>query len=224
MCSVRQKDVQAYCTWVEERLVPSFGNWEQEEERAGSSYLARMEKIFNPDIHDPYDFYESAHEYAVDHCLILAEVNSYMMGMAISGLYHLWEKQVLNHLEKEIERYTDDYKPPRNWKDICKYFKKFSTDLCSLPFFENLDELRLVTNVAKHGGGGSLKELKTRNSLILEEVHAADEMPLTGGKHSMLGAPIYPRIEHFLRYKEAVLLFWSHEFWKEHGDRLYYAG
>lgn len=224
VCSVRQKDVRAYCTWVEERLVPSFGNWDEEQERVGSAYLARMEKFFNPEVHDPYDFYESAHEFSIDYCLTLAEVNSYMMGMAISGLYHLWERQVLEHLEREISNYTNDYVPPKNWKQICEYFINFSTDLSTLPFFECLDELRLVTNVAKHGVGISFEELKKRKSLILEEVHATNEEPVMGGKYSMLRAPIYPRLEHFLIYKEAVLLFWSYDFWRERGDRLYYAG
>jgi len=29
---------------------------------------------------------------------------------------------------------------------------------------------------------------------------------------------------HFLKYKEAVLLFWDYDFWREHGERLCYAG
>lgn len=224
VCSIRQKDVRAYCTWVEERLVPSFGSLDEELERAGTSYLAGVEKFFNPDTDDPGEFYERAHDHAIDHCLILAEVNSYMMGMAISGLYHLWEKQVLEHIEREIRHYTENYKLPTKWDEICKCFDEFSTDLYRLPFSACLEELRLVTNVVKHGAGKSLQWLIASESSILDEIYKAHDIPATGGKYSMLRAPIYPRIEHFLKYKEAVLLFWDYEFWREHGERLCYAG
>ena len=222
VCELRQEDIRAYCRWVEERLVPSFGNWDEEEKSAGDRYLDRMAQYFDPDSHDPSDFYEGAYDHAINHCLVLAEVNSYMMAMAISGLYHLWEKQVLKHLEKEVGRYVEEYKPPRNWDKVCEYFSAFSTDLCSLPFSPCLEELRLVTNVAKHGSGQSLEWLKAGESDILSEVHATNEMPITGGEFSMLRAPIYPRLEHFIRYKEAVLNFWNYDFWKKYGERRYY--
>ncbi len=223
VCELRQEDIRAYSQWVEERLVPSFGNWDEEEENAGNRYLNRMAQYFDPESHDPADFYEGAYDHAIDHCLVLAEVNSYMMAMAISGLYHLWEKQVLQHLKKELGRYQDNYTSPRNWNEICDYFSAFSTDLNSLPFSHQIEELRLVTNVSKHGSGPSLKRLQASGSDILNESHATNEMPITGGEYSMLRAPIFPRLEHFLRYKEAVLNFWSYDFWKKYGDKRYYT-
>ena len=223
VCKHRQEDIRAYCQWVEERLVPSFGNWDDEEKSAGDNYLDKTAQFFNPDVHDPDEFYESAYDHAINHCLVLAEVNSYMMAMAISGLYHLFEKQVIELLKKEVGRYKK-FEPPRTWDKICDHFSKFSTDLCLLPFSPCLEELRLVTNVAKHGLGNSLELLKASESSILNEVHATNEMPVTGGVYSMLKAPIYPCLDHFLRYKEAVLHFWSYDFWKEYGEKRYYIG
>jgi hypothetical protein len=221
VCRSRQDDVRAYSVWVEERLVPSFGTWDDEEERARDDYFASMSNL---EYHDVGAVYEDAYEHAIDHCLIHAEVNSYMMAMAISGLYHLWEKQVLEHLEREISRYTEHYKPPKNWSEICEYFAKFSTDLYSLPFSLCMEELRLVTNISKHGIGDSFDWLRASDSDILNEATPTNEMLVTGGMYSMLRAPIYPRVEHFLRYKQAVLMFWDYEFWRRHGEKLYHAG
>lgn len=224
VCNLRQRDILAYCSWVEERLFLSFGTWEEEQQRAGDAYLERASQNFDPEFHDPGDFYEAAYEHSVEHCLKLAEVNSYMTGMAISGLYHLWEKQVLNHLEREIIRYVDKYQSPTKWEGICDVFKIFSVDMYSMPFSACLEELRLVTNVVKHGVGDSLQWLIASESSILGEAYASNEQPLTGGSYSMLGAPIYPQVDHFLKYKKAVLLFWDYEFWREYGERLYYVG
>ncbi len=175
------------------------------------------------------EYYDPSDEYdeIICQCLQAAEVNGYMIGVSISGLYHLWEKQVMDHLRNEINKdwlLHEEYKlmPDkyylRNWTDILNLFKSYSTDLTKMPFYEGLDELRLIANSIKHGNGDSYRTLCQRGHGILKPYGTESDLPLNSGSHSLIRVELYPRKEHFTKFKEAALAFWDFDFWHSIGE------
>lgn len=225
-CIPFYEDLKVYCSWVEERLIPNFGDYEIEFERAREGFLDNPETPYNPQIYIDYDDYEEdAYDHAQGYISVLAQTNGYMLGMAIAGLYHMWEKQLIQHLEEEMpDALYSNLRVPTNWEGIKRVFKAHSTPFEELPFYDDLNELRLVTNVAKHGSGSSFKRLQSIEADILSMQDQRVEFPTTGGTYSLLRADIYPREEHYQRYKKAVLDFWDFHFWKNIGEIRYFNG
>ena len=143
-------------------LFRSISSWDVEEDKAIQDFEKMSSHTFNPERDDPDDFYDSGHEWVISQCLQIAEVNGYMVGVAIAGLYHLWEKQVVLYLKKELRHdwVIEDRKLPQKWNQIVETFKAYSTNFDDLPFYPELNELRLVANTVKHGHGVSYKELE----------------------------------------------------------------
>jgi hypothetical protein len=84
--------------------------------------------------------------------------------LAIAGVYHLWERRVKEFLEGQFAQ--SRYMPPKkvqksdfNFDRITKVFSVFGWDICDADFYSQLDRLRLVANVAKHGDGDACKKL-----------------------------------------------------------------
>lgn len=216
-CRYHFNQILRYCSWVEERLVPSFGEWEHEAEKY---YNQRMNSTgYFPSL-DPGTVSEEAFEFVLE----LAEINSYMLGMAIVGLYHLWERTVIRFLRREICHFMLKPEPSfRNYDRIRKIFLQYSTDIENLPCSSNLWELRKVANSIKHATGNSYDDLKKSHSDILKPSSdtSYSHLPIQGGEYTLLGVDIHPTPIHFQRYKQAVLDFWNYEYWQAAGERRY---
>lgn len=237
ICRLCKNDLARYSEWIEKRLL-SFrmdldGEYEREFDKRANEASSRYAR---PEDYEPADVHEYANGMAVAHCLGIAEVTGYMIGMAIAGLYHLWEKQVVRHLGHEMRRYdyNGQLKVPSNWKEIKRVFKAHSTDLEDKlqHIYPVLNELRLVTNVMKHGYGSSYNRLEEMEADILyepdeeivDEVYADHDVLALGGDHALLKVEIYPRPEHFRIYCLAVEDFWDERFWEDVGEKRFFNG
>ncbi|SMF16811.1 hypothetical protein [Desulfovibrio gilichinskyi] len=225
-CEAFQTEIMGYARWVEERLVPSFGNWNNE-------FVREAERLAE---NDRYQYEGGEADIADDagiFCSQLAEINAYMLGMSIVGLSHLWEKQVICFLNKELKHYKFENEPKVNsYKLAENYFKLFGVDISETKF-PALYELRLVANAIKHGEGGSYEKLKRMNSDTLIKLedrchpkfsfsrNLDFESNLISGDMSMLRIAIHPTFEHFKKFKEAVYSFWSYKYWVKVGERQY---
>lgn len=226
VCSAMQNDILSYSRWIEERLFACISSWDDEEGKAIQGFEKMGCHTFDPERDNADYFYESGHEWVISQCLQIAEVNGYMAGVAIVGLYHLWEKQVVLYLKKELlhDWVIEDRKLPQKWSQIVEVFKAYSTNFEDLPFYSDLNELRLVANTVKHGHGVSYKELAETRADILIPCRDSDDAPVIGGEHALLRAEIYPQKKHFTKYKEAALAFWSFDYWRNKGERLPFIG
>jgi hypothetical protein len=218
VCEINRGQIVSYSKWVEDRLSPSFGDWESEVE---SEYNKMEESKSTLCCREGYDFsrdMEDEYEQAISHALNIAEVNSYMLAMAIVGLYHIFEKQVVCHIYKELSNYKfKKMVKIKVWEDVVNVFRCFSTDLKSYSFYDDLDELRLFSNAVKHGPGPAFIDLQKLKADIL--INSNEGECLSGGKHTLLNVDVYPNMKHFTKYKKSVLGFWDEGFWRSIGDR-----
>lgn len=216
-CSVYQSEINA-CTRYYQRLIfDNIQSWESEYDLESK----RIDKIFaanfDPDHDDPASIYETINELSLEHASTIAEINSYLVGMAIVGIYHLWERQAIDFLIRELRHYTTTETRFSTFKDIVYVLSEFSTPPDKIPQYKELNELRAIANTIKHGPGKSNDELKRLDLDILYDLECS--IPLLGGEHSLLRVNIHPRIDHFVRYSKAILSFWDHGAWQDIGDR-----
>lgn len=216
LCNYAQKEIHGYCAWIENRLFSCINSWEDEENRAVHELESNGSRQ-NYEYYDPITNYEKH----VDLCFQYAEINGYMIGMSIVGLYHIWEKQVIQHLKRELNQdwVIADGNIIKNWKDILDTFEAYSTDLTSFDFYKNLNELRLVANTIKHGDGDSYKTLCNIQANITKPYQKSNNQPLACGQYSLLRVEIYPEKKDFDKYKTATLDFWNYDFWNSLGER-----
>ncbi|WP_281760837.1 hypothetical protein [Pseudodesulfovibrio nedwellii] len=217
-CRNKQNEIDAYSNWIECRLFPSIDSWDSEQKRTEHEINERNERKNFSEWHDPLDEFEEI----ITQTLQVAEVNSYMIGVSISGLYHLWEKQIIDHLIHELKH---DWVIPekhlmKTWNEINYIFKSYSTNLSQMSFYKNLEELRLVSNTIKHGNGSSYRQLVGIKADIVKPYNKSNNQPIIGGNHSLIRVDLFPRIDHYMKYKQAVLDFWNFDIWHSQGERL----
>jgi glycosyltransferase involved in cell wall biosynthesis len=212
-CAPKKHDIELYSKVLINKLFPFLKDFESdvEEEAEKSAHM------FNPET-DAAEYYENR-------CFIelnLYNTLGYIAFLGVAGLYHLWERQVIEFLHNEL-RFSICFrnKSINKFSDIDKIFKAYSTNLNSFDFSKDLTELRLLANVVKHGGGASLQKLKdmTNNSLFS---HMPDKFTFSSYFFlSDTGVTLYLDEETINRYSNALISFWDASLWQKRGDRRY---
>ena len=159
-------NVDSYCDILLNRVDAIFVDVEGEQQRAYNDFLSAASSYYGPD--GGYEAYEAAEEHARDHALQFMGMRSVFLATGVSGLFHLFEKQLYHHINKELADWLTV--PLSNWRDLEELVSKFDRrwhqdepclDLVDAFRDADLKELRLVVNAVKHGiDGQSYKELQ----------------------------------------------------------------
>jgi hypothetical protein len=143
------------------------------------------------------------------------------MATGVSGLFHLFEKQLYKHINNELKHWLKA--PITSWQDLEKLIPKFDhkrgepepcMDLISAFRDSDLQELRLVANAVKHGNDGpSYKQLVENRAVVVSQDRLEDDW--TAGDYSVLRVNISVQRQDAERYQAALLRFWKLEgdFW-----------
>jgi hypothetical protein len=198
----------AYCELLESRILPIFDDIEGEKQRVATAVLTWPG--WGED--DSESAFEAAHESGTDAALQFMELRSVYAATGVSGLFHLFEKQLYEHLNRELEGHLD--RPINTWVNVRNLFEAFnkkngtpSTELLDTLEAPDLRELRLVANAIKHGPGRSLQELVYINAPVVDSARLEEDF--TVGPYSILGVSISIHPEDIERYRNAALGFWS---------------
>lgn len=165
----RQSMIAEHRFYVEQarkRLLSQFDNMEAEAEKATNEYLEKMSSYFNPDIHDPSDFYDSANDKGIEFYQLLSEMHDNTRISVIAGMYHQWDKKIREWIIQEIRYWHSGENAAKSiWKacfsEIIDFFISIKINVHQFPGYDRLDAMRLIVNVFKHGNGTSLEELKS---------------------------------------------------------------
>jgi hypothetical protein len=207
-------DIEAFCDILLRRLIPVFDDVEAEQQRAGNEFLAAYKG--DPDRYD--DLMEAAYDHSISHAMRFHEMRDVFLAVGVSGLFHLFEKQVYRHLNRDLRRYFAD--PFAHWRDVEELVGKLtfkledrgcvpSTELTDAFRDPDLVELQRVANVVKHGQDGSAYRalVESNSNVVGPEPHLA---PFSIFRVSLSLTP-----EDVMRYRDAILRFWAlrGEFW-----------
>ena len=195
------------------RIHPLFSNIEEEAKKIADNHYQELGTYFNPDCHDESDFAEAAWEKGLEYYdgISLMEYNSLLMW--ISTLYQFWEQQVRKFLYDEIS-HTHNI---GEFKDFCSIriidefkniFSQFDQDITSFLSWANIDELRLLTNVIKHGDGRAATSLANIRPDIFSSEHLSTNL-LDLYKTTLANRVLNVTKDDFVRYCESLIKFWD---------------
>jgi hypothetical protein len=159
--------VRAYSSGFADRVLPGFQDIEAEADAASEAYFnSRMNQVASED--GPWEDEGAVAEHAQEHGLSvytdLEFVRQQVTGLAIAGLYHLWERLVKEFLETSF-RAADPPVTPQTVRRadfnvvVVWLRERFGWDIEAEGFFADLHQLHLVANVVKHGDGKSCEAL-----------------------------------------------------------------
>jgi hypothetical protein len=205
--------IESYADILLNRVIPIFDDVDGEQERASDEVISSSG--WGPD--DYEHAIESAYEIGIDRALQFMELRSVFLATGVSGLFHLFEKQLYKHVNRELDSWL--VKPINNWNDARSIFEKLtykmenddreSTELSDAFSDPNLSELRLVANAVKHGDGRSLEQLNSKGAAVVNADRLENDW--TVGAFSILNVSIAILPEDVERYRDAFLRFWGTE-------------
>ena len=202
-----------YVEQAQKRLLSQFEDIEAEADKAADDWLAKSAGHFDPDRHDPSDFYEAANDAGIEFYGLLSDMRDQTSLSVVAGMFHEWDKQFRDWLVREIKHWHHgDTAALKIWSadfgQIAELLESLGWKITSTNYFGQLDACRLVVNVYKHGRGKSLDDLKQKFPEYLKDpFHGSGGMfsDVTHRDHKHLKASN----DQFQAFSDAIVAFWQ---------------
>ncbi|MGE6603290.1 hypothetical protein ACQKEY_16490 [Lysinibacillus fusiformis] len=215
-----QKSYDYYIDVYFNKVALVFNNLEEEANEMAQIHYEELGQYFDPDRHDEADFADSAFEKGLEYYEAVSLVKYNNQLMWISTMYQFWEQQVRKFLYDEIKHsgvtLCNERGQEIDFKNYCtrginaikKEFADFGQDLEKMERWSDINELRLLANVIKHGDGGSATELEEiRPDFFKSEI---SENNLLKVHRTVLNEQVLNVSDSdFIKYKEALQSFWE---------------
>jgi hypothetical protein len=163
-----------YVSQTKKRVLVRFRDIEGDAHRFFDAEYKRLSNRWSNAAIDSDVLEKNAYDSARDHYEALAELRHQVSLGATAGLYHMWEKELRDFIEREL--YLDLEAPELMklaWlKPIDEIWNLFTVSgwaIRSEACFRLIEACQLVVNVFKHGNGPSLKKLKTKFPYYLRQ-------------------------------------------------------
>lgn len=150
------------------RLLSQFSDIETEADVKANETLERLASKFDPDKHDESDFYEIAHDNAISHWMALDQLRE-SVGLAVAaGMFHQFEKTLRDKIVRELNHclepaFVRETVWSSDYPTLMELLQWLGIDIKEQSFTKEIDVLRLVINVYKHGDGASHKKLSKQH-------------------------------------------------------------
>lgn len=211
----RQSLMKGHLFYIEQarkRLLSQFDDIEAEADRAAEEWLEKSGQHFDPDRHDPGDFYEAANDVGIEFYGLLSDMREQTRLSVVAGMFHEWDKQLRNWLVGEIRHWhrgdnTTLQVWSANFGQVADLLESFGWNVRGKEYFRTLDACRLVVNVHKHGDGKSLDELKNHYPDYLDDPFAGSGGDISDPKYRN-HTHLKVNDEQFQAFSDAILAFW----------------
>ena len=199
-----------YVEQAHKRLLSQFQNMEAEADKYGEEWLNSHSHNFDPDRHDPANFYEQAYDESIAFYQMLDDMLNRTRLSVVAGIFHEWDKQLRGWILTEINHWHhgDEIRKviwKANFGDIIDFMEAFDWSIRSRSYYTSLDKCRLVVNAYKHGNGNALESIKTQHQEFIETFGNTDFFYLKYADHTHLkvdGA-------HITEFSDAIIEFWK---------------
>jgi hypothetical protein len=186
-----------------------FDNIDDEAEEYGNNFFEEAQQYSHPDSIDPSYIAEEAMDRASNHWDLLNHGRYVLLASWHVALYEAFEQQVRSYLLKELShdfRVTIKHIVSR-FDDMKKLLILYGVDLGSLKGLKEIDHLRLVCNVVKHGEGGSANELRKKRPDLIKTHDDIELLELYGS--SLLDEALAISEETLIEFGKAIEDFWN---------------
>lgn len=156
-----------YVQQVKQRVLSQFQDIEGEANRHAESEYQRLGSMPGSEHSDMSQIAEVAGDRAQERYGLLADLKKQQLLGALAGMYHQWDKDLRDFLEREFQTYYQSSDVEKvvwksNVSNLLGLLCDQGWDCRGAGFFPLIDACRLVVNVYKHGKGASLKDLDAR--------------------------------------------------------------
>lgn len=177
----RQQLIAAHEFYVEkgkEKLLSQFENIEAESDEYADKWLEKRGQYFDPERHDPSDFYEQAYDKGIEFYGLLSDLRDRTCLSIIAGIFHEWDKALRDWLVHEVRHWSTGKEVQKaiwrvNFADVFELLDCLKWQPKTLAFYTSLDRCRLVVNAYKHGDGGALDDLKKSHPDFIDNPFAS---------------------------------------------------
>ncbi|MFB2601744.1 hypothetical protein ACE04B_06850 [Rhizobium phaseoli] len=211
----RQSLIKGHLFYVEQarkRLLSQFADIEADANRATEEWLEQSGQHFDPDRHDPGDFYDAANDVGIEFYGLLSDMREQTRLSVVAGMFHEWDKQLRDWLVREIRHWHHAHNAAlkvwsADFSQITDLLESFGWNVRGTDYFRRLDACRLVVNVYKHGEGKSLDELKKNFPEYLDD-------PFNGSGGAFSNSKYHDHThlkvsdDHLQSFSDAILAFW----------------
>lgn len=202
-----------YVEQARKRLLSQFGDIDGEAKKAAEAWLENAKDRFNPESHDPADFYEAANDAGIEFGLLLSDMRDQTFLSVVAGMYHQWDKQLREWLVREMQHWHQGKAAPSKiWSadflQVADLLECIGCLIRDTEYFRALDACRLVVNVYKHGDGKSFDDLKGRFPEYLADPFNGLDTELSGLEycdHTHLKVTE----TQFQAFADAIVSFWK---------------
>ena len=216
---IRYKDpYELFITTYINRIAPVFSTIEHEADKIRDDYYQKLGDSFDPENGDEADCAELAVEKGINYYegMSLMQYNTKLMW--ISTVYEFWEQQTRKFLYDEIthtHKFYDKKDNESDYKDFCtkgiddikEWFLWFDYNLELQDSWKNINELRLLTNVIKHGDGWSATQLQKLKPAYFKDDLNINRLKLY--KNTLNNVVLDVQQEDFVRYCKSLAKFWD---------------
>jgi hypothetical protein len=163
-----------YVEQVKARVLAQFQDVAGEAERHSEAEYERLGSLPGDEGSDMVEIAEIASDKGQVFYSLLSDLKKQMLLGALAGLYHQWDKDLRDFVERELRQHlkpTDAGKIAwdPNVGNVFDMLAEFGWDCRCAAFFRRIDACRLVVNGYKHGKGRSLDDLGTRYPEYLDD-------------------------------------------------------
>lgn len=211
----RQSLIKGHSFYVEQarkRLLSQFNDIEAEADHAAREWLDQSGKYFDPERHDPGDFYEDANDVGIEFYGLLNDMREQTRLNVVAGMFHEWDKQLRDWLVQEIRHWhRGDHLISKIWLvnfgQLAELLESLGWKLRTTDYFLKLDACRLVVNVYKHGEGKSLDNLKVSFPEYLDDPFKNCGSALSDTRY-LDHTHLKISEDQFQGFSDAILAFW----------------
>lgn len=158
---------------VKARVLSQFVDVEREaEEFMNQEYLRLGSRVGSGDV-DMSHIADAASGNAEEFYALLYTMKMQLSLASLAALYHQWDKEFRDFMERELARGYDTKKIYElcwhpNIGHLFDVLKQLGWDVRNESFYRKMDACRLVVNVYKHGKGNSLDQLTAKYPIYLK--------------------------------------------------------
>lgn len=194
------------------RLLPVFKDIESEaDKRANDFFNDFMSQTAYGGFSDPSSIAEEALGIGAEHYLYLKYGKYILTATWHATLYQLWEQQLRLFLFREMSHVCKIQFETfcTKWSEIKEKFKIYNVDIERFLCWPQINELRLLCNVIKHGDGDSAKELRKVKPELFKQEPDDDTDYMKTFKTTLLEEILNIDEETLQNYSKSLLSFWD---------------
>jgi hypothetical protein len=209
------KEAQTLVDVLEQRILPTFANIEQESELVSSETWNNFMSAPGTGDEDHSELADAATQMGVEHYMLLSGMRQGIVNMVTAALYHMFEQQMMLFLRRELlDLHEENNSKLFSTQEVEARLRKHGIDITKLGTWSIIDELREVANSIKHAEGRATKRLQTLRPDLFKE----PGLPEFGQWHlhanrrvfqPLSGQDIYVSLEDVRSYRDAVCTFWQ---------------